>query len=195
MNAVFRRQSPIVSIFLVCLFAIAAPGQCPLQGKCRMRQVNETRPSVTDSLRLGGGVAKIFVPFDARVFVNDRELGGYGTIRWYPWNPAKGEPYQYVSIRGTWSDKSTGERRELTRKVVIRPGKVRPVNLCGSSMAAITESVIASTNRQRQRYGLSELTRSASLSSAAQKARGQHGATTKPRAPLGWSWIRGAVAE
>ncbi len=113
--------------------------------------------------------ARIVVPANAKVFVDGRSLKDRGTLRWYRWTPSKDEPSKYVTLTATWQDRVTRATKKHTRKIVMRPGKIRPVTLCGASLESIVDAVIWRTNLQRQRFGIAPVVENSMLTAAAQK--------------------------
>ncbi|MEL6108414.1 MAG: CAP domain-containing protein [Planctomycetota bacterium] len=145
---------------------LKAEAKCP----CRPTKtlVTASLPSRL-SLDPNHGSAKIVVPFDAKVSVDDRELGGHGPVRWYRWAPSGTEKHQMVSIHGTWSDRVTGEQKSYRRRILVRPGAIRPVNLCGTSLESIGQTIVQRSNRHRDANGVHPLTMSETLAASAQK--------------------------
>ncbi len=113
--------------------------------------------------------ARIIVPSDAKVFVDGSELNDRGPVRWYKWTPSKDQPSENVTLTATWQDRVTQVRKKHTRKIVVRPGKIRRVNLCGASLKSIVDGVIWRTNLHRQRFGIAPVVENAMLTAAAQK--------------------------
>ncbi|MEO1525718.1 MAG: CAP domain-containing protein [Planctomycetota bacterium] len=155
----------IVVLFLTILLfstASSANAQCPC------RKPSRAAFSTSSGCDLKRGGAKIIVPFDAKVSVDGRELGGFGPVRWYQGNPAV-DANRLSLIRGTWTDRVTGEKRSYERKILVRPGSIRPVNLCGDSLEAIAKGVVERSNRHRKANGVGPLMMSNTLAAAAQK--------------------------
>ncbi|QEG00180.1 hypothetical protein Mal15_42490 [Stieleria maiorica] len=113
--------------------------------------------------------ARIIVPSDAKVFVDGSELNDRGPVRWYKWTPSKDQPSKNVTLTATWQDRVTQARKKHTRKIVMRPGKIRCVILCGASLESIVDGVIWRTNLQRQHFGIAPLVENPMLTAAVQK--------------------------
>ncbi|PAY19103.1 hypothetical protein CKO51_13320 [Rhodopirellula sp. SM50] len=113
--------------------------------------------------------ARIVVPAHAKVFVDGRDLKDRGSLRWYKWTPPKDQPSKYVTLTATWQDRVTRATKKHTRKIIMRPGKIRRVNLCGASLESIVDGVIWRTNLQRQSFGIAPLVKNSMLTAAAQK--------------------------
>lgn len=165
-------MNPNLKLILSLSFSLLAGDWIPAtQAECPYRRSVPARVQTSPELeKVRGtqvGYAKIVVPFDATVSVDGRKLEGRGPVRWYRRTP--GDEPQLVTIRGTWRDRVDGQSNEYVRNILVQSGRVRPVNLCGDSLAQITGRVVDRSNLYRARVGAKPLTQNAQLSAAAQK--------------------------
>ncbi len=128
-------------------------------------------PFIATAQDTSGGTASaeltFYVPPFAKLFIQDQEQRLSGTAFRLVSPPLeRGKAYHY-NVRSVW--KENGSDQRIDRRVGVQAGQRRLVNLCGVSLAAIKQTVVSETNRERGLVGREPLVPSRELEVAAQK--------------------------
>lgn len=108
-----------------------------------------------------------YVPRFAKLFIQDQEQRLSGTAFQLVSPPLEqGKAYHY-SVKAVWRE--NGAEQRVERRIDVKASQQRLVNLCGVSLAAIKQTVVSETNRERGLVGREPLVPSRELEVAAQK--------------------------
>lgn len=140
-----------------------------LMAVCCQLSVWYASPALSQEKSTPKEVAEItfYLPPVAKLVVQKEEQRVMGSMVRLITPPLKlGAAYHY-NVMAVWRENGTETRIE--RRVSMRAGQKRLVNMYGNSLQDITNEVVTETNRQRAAHGVSPLTSNPQLAAAAQK--------------------------